>query len=465
MRKISLLWGLACLLAAADCFADTRNVEALIDEKLLLPAYKLGGSYKSKNDNSVSCLEGHSGAILNNKTCLAGNNASAKGCTDSECKNLGEGYYCSKVTKKCEQEECSSDEDSDDCALAYAKAMPGLPDVVIESELRTCVSNESKDGGHYCKVTCSLEHIIAQSGLSQAEVDRMLKLLAADLAAYKKPSKAAEYYGSLTFDKNNPDANGIWDEDKFDLLMSSCLSGEGPDTAGFRPLSPACVAAQGSTYGYRDETGDIPTEGLSLSKVDVTLSKVENVGSLYEYVAGDCDTCTFFVLGCGLFWQYSDYLNLNNKLFASLGAKRTLNGHAIADRIRKHFKTTLNNKEYYAFNSALYERIKEPDIYYLGQSPVCARYYDSSRNYFHAFTSWGYSTTYMFYIPQQDVIAWRRHKREGETTFTSDQWDLSTGDRVACCADAHVQGKVLGDTAVYCIDLTNDYDVVDIDSL
>ena len=456
----------ACLPAASDCFADTRNVEALIDEKLLLPAYKLGGSYKSKDDASVSCLEGHSGAILNNKTCLAGNNASVKACTDSECKKLDDAlYYCSKITKKCEEEECTG---TTDCAWAYAKALPGLPDVEIDSELRSCVANENKDGGHYCKVTCSLEHIIAKSGLTQAEAARMLNLMRLDMLVYKKPSKAVEYYRELTFDKDNPDANGIWDESKFQRLMDACQSGVITARQGW--YSPACMVAQGSTYGYRDETGDIPIYGLGTYPVQFKYYDAENLGKLYERVVG-------------AYYNTSDWLN-NNQCVAHRAytvatstswstadidrvlrlARRNRDGHAIAESIRGHFKAALNNREAYVSNSALYERLKEPDIYYLGQSPACALYDDSSR-------AWHYNgnrysakqTKYMFYIPQQDVISWRRYKEEDATFYSTKQWDLSTGDRIACCADAHVHGKITGGNAVSCIDLTNDYGVVDIE--
>ena len=464
MRKISLLWGLACLLAAADCFADTRNVEALIDEKLLLPAYKLGGSYKSKNDNSVSCLEGHSGAILNNKTCLAGNNA--KPCTESECNKLGEGYYCSGVTKKCEWEECS---DTTDCAWAYAKAMSVLPEAVIDSDFRTCEANNGKTSdANYCAVTCSLEHIIAKSGLTQAEADRMLKLLAADLAAYKKPSKAVEYYRELTYDKNDPDANGIWDAAKFDLLMSECDYGSIASMGTAYTTSPACIAAQGSTYGQRDETGDIPIYGRGGGKASFRYTPVETGGytKWEEKIYGSYDASTDTVIHqCVAYYEYTDAAGttVSGKDYVLRAAARSLIGHNLAESIRKHFKAGLNNKEAYASNAAFYERLKEPEIYYLGISPVCALYDKSDRNLWPGGDVYAKHTKYMFYIPQQDVIAWRRHKKEGSTGFSSRQWDLSTGDRIACCADVRLHGTISGSNAIYCIDLTNDYDVVDIE--
>ena len=144
-------------------------------------------------------------------------------------------------------------------------------------------------------------------------------------------------------------------------------------------------------------------------------------------------------------------------------AARSLDGHAIAESIRGHFKAGLDNREVYASNSALYERLKEPDIYYLGRSPACALYDDGNRRFYSRGTVYAKHTKYMFYIPQQDVIAWRRHKKEGQTNFNSYMWDLSTGDRIACCADARMHGKITGGNAIYCIDLTNDYDVVDIE--
>ena len=463
MRKISLLWGLACLLASADCFAANRNVEALIDEKLLLPAYKLGGSYQSKIDESVSCLEGHTGAILNNKKCLTGNKEPVVSCTDSECKDLGEGYYCSKTTKKCEQSECSDTSSSYECSEAYAKAMADFPDITVPSELRSCVANESKDGGHYCKVTCSLEHVIAQSGLTQEEANRMLNLMRLDMLAYLKPSKAVEYYRELTFDKDNPDANGIWDAAKFERLMDGCYEGiiDSPQSAGY-VFSPACSAAAGSAYGYRDETGGEPKYGRSESPYVAYYRKPEykSDSTLFAYIAGPYDVAgkTDKFYNCVAPVEFSDTVENDNGLMISYREIEQV-GKATANSIRARFEAAMDNKSVYD-DSDVAARLGVPDIYYLGKSPLCALYYNRYRKGVNQAFS-GYSTVYMFYIPQQDVVTWRRHKKEGKTDFNTYQWDLNTGDRIACCADAAAHTKIINGKGVYCIDLTNDYDVLD----
>ena len=462
----------ACLLAASDCFADTRNVEALIDEKLLLPAYKLGGSYKSKNDNSVSCLEGHTGAILNNKKCLAGNKEPVVSCTDSECKDLGEGYYCSKTTKKCEQSECSDTSSSYECSEAYAKAMADFPDITVPSELRSCVANESKDGGHYCKVTCSLEHIIAKSGLTQAEADRMLNLMRLDMLAYKKPSKALEYYRELTFDKDNPDANGIWDAGKFELLMGGCSEGEIDTPLSLSYVfSPACSAAAGSAYGYRDETGGEPKYGRSEAPYPAIYRKPEynkSDSTFFAYIAGPYDVAggagrynRFYNCATPLEFRDSGTSNERSLMISYREIEQV--GKATANSIRARFESAMDNKSTYdSLDPELAARLGVPDIYYLGKSPLCALYNNRLRNQVNQGFS-GYSTVYMFYIPQQDVVTWRRYKKEGNTEFNTYQWDLNTGDRIACCADAVAHQKIINGKGVYCIDLTNDYDVVDIE--
>ena len=131
---------------------------ARADEKTTM--YKLGRVYVSDEDDSVKCLEGHTGFILENKECRASSGQGKKCKSDADCKSAygSDDWYCSTASKRCMEQECKGASDLS-CAEKY-------------SHLRSC--QPTGDGGFHCAITCTWDTDIADRGATSGVNPRYL---------------------------------------------------------------------------------------------------------------------------------------------------------------------------------------------------------------------------------------------------------------------------------------------------
>lgn len=451
---------LVCFLTPQICSAAARHAEMLVDERMLMPAYKLGKTYQSKDDSSVSCLEGHAGAVLNSKKCVGGLSSERESpvCSDVECDIQGAldrtTYYCSKVTKQCEELICSGANTTGykQCYKKYffETSKKEHPD------MRKCAANENKDGGYYCKVTCSAA-LFASGESAKADAQRFMQRLKIDAAAWKKPSQALSYYRELPYDEDDPDANVFYS----DAFAVGCYQGT------FYPMAlngsstyflPFFSVATGGTAGDTDDSG-APGEyawGGKPASMTLTRKGAASISSLYEIVKGSNYGSTETVYRAFNTWTQGK----PNKVFWFF-SYRNQNGAQVASSIRSHFAEAAKSKsKYETLNPELGARIGEPKIYYLGKSTLCALFDNGYRGKNNDTIS-GYNNIYMFYIPQQDVVSWRARVESFSTALV--QWDFNTGDRITCCADARLRHKTTNVAGPLCFDLNSELGIQDID--
>ena len=422
--------------------------------------HKLGRVYASDEDDSVKCLEGHSGFIAATKECHG--KAAGKCKSDAQCQEENGGskyYYCSKVSKTCQRQECYLPETTlASCAKKY-------------SHMYSCVDNENKDGGHHCEVTCTWE--TATADMNKAVLTKALSRMKADIQLWQTPSKAVEILSALAFDKNNAQGNELdWDElvpiDVEKSFFRTCKFGQAAECVNVTPQQltdvrqltsePPCMTCSlltGGTYGYTDGTGDAETE--------YGTHPFSARGQIYHLDAYQANSSTqtslsqiSFPYTCG-----KQDTSLKSKPLAAIIPFSTsgVNIDAVKNNFKKVSEYQANvfsslNKEI----EALYAASADLEFYSLGKSPACALHYQT----YPRATTQGTNAVYLIYIPQQQAQSAFRRRREGQTGLavtTTYIWPFTETARAACCTDTYYKKF----PAMNCVDLAADPDVKDME--
>ena len=400
--------------------------------------YKLGQVYASDEDDSVKCLESHTGFILQHKECR--DIAAGKCKSDAQCQEQNGGsknYYCSKKTKTCQYQECYLPETSRvSCAKTY-------------SDMYSCVDNENMDGGHYCDVTCTWNTVTSE--LDQDDLNALTFRLKLDMEAWKKPSQALSFYKALNFDKNNPHANNIkWD--KLSLLKTTCRTGK-TGNCWVGSYCMGCSMLTGGTDGIvgNGDAGTYPSyygtdaQFVTYGSSDTNVNKMPNKTAVH------------------LCFSIENYISMPMIL--------DLNGLDAENVLTSNFETVANTQQSLFANTykELAPLLKVPEFYSLGPTPICSYYYTKRTDLLKFIlindekmtvspgTTRPSETAFMIYLPAQEAVS-ARQLMDG----SREPWDLRDRDRIACCSLSTYKSKLSGGQAMKCVELdASNPDVVD----
>ena len=402
--------------------------------------YKLGQVYASDEDADVKCLESHTGFVLQHKECRG--IVAGKCKSDAECQEQNGGsknYYCSKKSKKCEYQECTS---------TAKQTMFNAPCVKKYSHMHSCVDNENGDGGHHCAVTCTWDMVKEASGLDSDSVERILL----EMEVWKKPTQAMSLYQIKVLDKSHPQ------DDEFEApQFKTCELGEVkncqyPYQGGGMP-TPVCLPCNVLTGGSSspDSTGK-----LTLGKMPYFARS----GASDKYPCPEgryIDSSeSGYTLGCsskasgGTFTGFP----LRQSFFFATDYTK-----AYRSILRSNFETVADTQQG-LFSSGAYAEVRPllgvPEFYHLGEPPICGMYMDDRNAERRNFPA--EETVHLIYIPAQQVVS-ARLKRGNER---AEVWDFRGRDRLACCATSMYKSELSGGRAMLCIELdeTNP-DVID----
>ena len=399
----------------------------------VIPMYKLGGVYASEKDENIKCLEGHAGFVFSTKACH--DKGATKCKSDAVCQQENGGsmyYYCSSISKTCQEQECYI------TMPAYDPCLPGT------EHMSTCASNENRDGGHSCRVSCSWEKIKSES--DPDEFDAFMKRVKLDLEVWKKPTQALSFYRALNFDKNNPHANALGVYSRRKNMFKTCHQGKNVLCEKYLHSYQKCMTCSiltGGTWGETasDDFGEYPY-GFDFG------TGFDTYGSSSETVNRMPFSVSF----------YACRRIENDVSVAEVPLIFKINDLDAENVLTSNFETVASTQQSLFVNAykELAPLLKVPEFYSLGPTPICS-YYHTERTKITAGDAFPSETAFMIYLPAQEAVS-ARQLMDG----SREPWDLRDRDRIACCSLSTYKSKLSGGQAMKCIELdASNPDVVD----